>query len=1079
MNKIKYLVSFIFILLVNITAGQQFYTHNFNINNGLPDNTISVIFKDSRGLLWLGTNAGLARFDGIEFTVFSSLDGLAGNTIKSITEDKDGNIWIGCFNGGLSKYNGAEFENLTQQEGIINNQITKIKAVKDHNLLLIGTTDGISVYDGNGISSYHNSLNNIYQRLDVTDFFENKNSIYVLTKSSGLYEFFPKTRELKKVIEKNSLNYPSVFTAFTTNQNDTLISIGRSGFLLKNQQSTFFKNIGYVECFASDNKNKIWIGTSYYEATPNGGIYLLENNKIINFNNQLGIESKQITSLLFDKEENLLWIGTADNGLYSYAGNTFTYYKADEFDLKEMKIKDLHLDRKNTLWILTNRNLINKQPNDKFTLINLQLFIDKFNYFKATELKNKYQYLIDKYGSHEKYERLIANKLYNYPNPYILIESNQRKIIPSRNLFKPNKYDIMLQKSINEFTNIQSDTNNLLWIGTNTGIFRFNPLTNEIRYFDLEDNFFTSFTISNDNKIIATEWNNTIVYESLNGLLIANIYPHNVCKSPVNITRTKKHKDKIWFLGTDHFLFLYDTNKFHQFENPDSSGNNGLNDICFDSNNHIITGGSDGKLYIMELIDNKLKINYTFSKLNGLAGTNIKWINCAPDDKLYIGTNIGVNIIDLKELYSHDKVYVKKLDKSYGYINYSGFVSVLDTNNELWIGADKEIIRINTKNIYENGLCNCRLNLKSIEVNNEQLKITHLNPNTKFPLEPIVLPWYKNSIKFSFDIIKFLNPENVLLSYTLKGNNKFLTQETSERQVSFQNLHPGNYEFIVSIIPEKDQNLSNAIAIQLVIKDPLYKNWWAISIFLFMLSILVWGLANWRTKQFKHKERKRFEIAEKIAELELKALRAQMNPHFIFNAINSIQNYMLGNDVDSALSYLSDFAKLIRITLDNVSKKFVTLEEELNYLKYYLSLEHMRFDKKFEAFINVPNEFDYNKILIPPMIIQPFIENSIKHGFANKLDKGLIKIDFFITGQDPNSELHCIIEDNGIGRVRSKELNLNQSTKQKSRGTKITSERLALLNQTHQRKGYKISITDLYNEDNDAYGTKVDITFPI
>lgn len=1078
MNKIKYLVSFVFILLADISSGQQFYTNNFNINNGLPDNSISVIFRDSKGLLWLGTNAGLVRFDGIEFTVFSSLDGLASNTIKSITEDQEGNLWVGCFNGGISKYNGIDFQNLTQQDGIINNQITKIKAV-NNNMLLIGTTDGLSVYDGNGITSFHISLNNVNQRIDVTDFLENKNSVFILTRGSGLYEFFPNTRELKKINESNPFNYSALFAAFTTNQNDTLISTGRSGFILKNQHVVSYKNIGHVECFASDNKNRIWIGTSNFEATPNGGIYLLENNKTINYNIQLGIDSKQITSLLFDKVENLLWIGTSDNGLYSYAGNTFTYYRAKDFNLEDTKIKDVHLDRNNTLWILTNRNLINKQSDNKYSVLSLQLFIDKFDSFKASELKNKYQYLIDQDGSFEKYEKLIENKSYHYPNPYILTENNHSRVILPGNLFKPNKYDIMIQKNLNEFTNIQSDTNNILWIGTNTGIFRFNPSTKEIRYFDLEDNFFTSITVSNDNKLIATEWNNTVIYENLNGVLLSNIFPHNTYNSPVNITKTKKHKNEIWFLGSDHFLFLYDNNKFQMIESPDSLENHGLVDICFDSQDHIITGGNDGKVYIMELINNKLKIDYTFSKLNGLAGTNIKWLNCTPDDKLYIGTNAGINLIDLKELYSQGDAFIRKFDQSSGYINYSGFTAVLDVHDDLWVGADKELIRINTRNIYENGLCNCRLSLKSIEVNDEKLEITKFDSRTKFPLETIVLPWHKNSIKFSFDIIKFLNPENVILTYTLKRNNVILKNEKSERQVSFQNLKPGRYDFNVSLLPEKKKELSNSVTIYFIIKGPLYKTWWAITVFIVLLTSLTWIFVNLRTKQVKKQERKRLEIAEKIAELELKALRAQMNPHFIFNAMNSIQNYMLGNDVDSALSYLSDFAKLIRITLDNVSKKFVTLEEELNYLKYYLSLEQMRFDKKFETLINVPNEFDYNKILIPPMIIQPFIENSIKHGFANKLDKGLVKLDFYILEQGTNSELHCIIEDNGIGRERSKELNLNQSNKQKTRGTKITAERLALLNQTHQRKGYKITITDLYNDNNDACGTKVDITFPI
>ena len=184
---------------------------------------------------------------------------------------------------------------------------------------------------------------------------------------------------------------------------------------------------------------------------------------------------------------------------------------------------------------------------------------------------------------------------------------------------------------------------------------------------------------------------------------------------------------------------------------------------------------------------------------------------------------------------------------------------------------------------------------------------------------------------------------------------------------------------------------------------------------------------------------------------------------------------MLDNDVDAALNYLSDFAKLIRITLDNVSKRKVNLEDELNYLKYYLNLEKMRFDKKFEIEIILPKEISHRKIMIPPMIIQPYIENSIKHGFIYKASDAKIKLEFIIT---PEDFLKCIIEDNGIGRKKSREINKNSKT-HKPKGAFITNERLALLNQTQEKKGYRINTIDLYNDFNIACGTRIEIYIPL
>jgi ligand-binding sensor domain-containing protein len=1079
MNRISFLVSFILIFLVQNLSGQQFYTKNYNINDGLPDNGISVIYKDSRGYIWIGTKAGLTRFDGFEFKTFTSLDGLAGNKVTSITEDQYGNLFIGCFDGGLSKFDKESFQNLNQNDGLINNNITRLKYSSGHHLVLIGTTDGLTVYDdGNGIYSFHISLNNAKQRLDITDFLEINNSIYILTRSSGLYEFLPDSRDLKKVIENNRLNYNSLFSSHITSNNDTILSLGRKGFKLINQNGELlFEKLGHVECFASDNKENIWIGSTSYGYQNNGGIYKIINNKTIDFTDKFGIESRMITTLYYDEFEQILWIGTEDNGLYLFFGDVFSYFKPTDLGVENLTIKDIKVDGNNNLWVLTTQHLIRKDNKGRINTIPLNKFKTQFEHFKENELKNKYQYLIDPSGSFEKYEKLIKEQKYTYPNPYVIFGNNKQTFLPSGSLFKPYKYDIILEKTLNNFNSILFDKDNNLWLGSNTGVFRFNQLTQEIKYIDLEDNFFTNYCFTQNNRLIATGWENAVILDNPGKNTKGIISSHYAENSPVNIIKSKQHKNKTWFLSSDHFLFLYSDTKFYLFDNPDSTNFQQLNDICFDSNDNIIAGGNEGKVFIMKLVDNQLRVKYTLSKLNGLIGTNIKWLACNKEDILFIGTNLGINTIDLTKLYSGSNVHVEIIDKSSGFINYSGFLAEIDTNGNLWIAADKELIKINTQTNQKKN--NYRFHIKSIEVNNEPLDLKNINWSDKNPSEPIILPWYKNSVTFNLEIIKYTDPHNIRFFYTLNNGKTTIEKETSDRSIRFQNLIPGRYNFTLSPISAEIENQAEAFNIMFIIRKPFYKYWVVIIGLIILFSSIIWYSINWRTKIIKNQERKRLEIAEKIAELELKALRSQMNPHFIFNAINSIQNYMLGNDVDSALNYLSDFAKLIRITLDNVSKKLVTLEEELNYLKYYLSLEQMRFDKKFETVINVPNEFDYNRILIPPMIIQPFIENAIKHGFANKTEKGIIKIDFYILNHNLVSDLHCTIEDNGIGRIKSKELNKNQTNKQKSKGTIITRERLALLNQTHPRKGYKIETTDLFNEQNEACGTKVDITFPI
>jgi sensor histidine kinase YesM len=217
------------------------------------------------------------------------------------------------------------------------------------------------------------------------------------------------------------------------------------------------------------------------------------------------------------------------------------------------------------------------------------------------------------------------------------------------------------------------------------------------------------------------------------------------------------------------------------------------------------------------------------------------------------------------------------------------------------------------------------------------------------------------------------------------------------------------------------------------------------------------------------------EFEHKIAETEMIALRAQMNPHFIFNCLNSIKLYTLENDSQTASEYLTKFSQLIRLVLENSRSEKVTLQKELETLKLYIELEAMRFKDKVQYKINVVPHIDKQYIEIPPLLLQPYVENAIWHGLMHKPEGGIISID--IT-QPSEYLLHIEITDDGIGREMAKLHKSKSATRQKSFGLKMTSERLDAINHIYQTKT-EVKIIDLEDEDGHATGTKVIIEIPI
>lgn len=244
----------------------------------------------------------------------------------------------------------------------------------------------------------------------------------------------------------------------------------------------------------------------------------------------------------------------------------------------------------------------------------------------------------------------------------------------------------------------------------------------------------------------------------------------------------------------------------------------------------------------------------------------------------------------------------------------------------------------------------------------------------------------------------------------------------------------------------------------------------------FVISLLgIVFFIRLRFIKIQHANNEKSRIKQQLAILEQNALQAQMNPHFIFNCLNSIQQFIMLNDKERANKYLTEFANLIRTTFDNSGKKNITVAEEVSYLDKYLDLEQLRYGDNFSYDINIDSSVERDFTEMPAMLLQPYVENCLRHGIRNKKEgKGIIVIRF----TQKENALICSVKDNGVGRAAAAVLKSKEHIEYQSKGMQLTERRIQLLN-TGLENNITVDIIDLKNEDDEPCGTEVIIEIPL
>ncbi|HET6989869.1 MAG TPA: histidine kinase, partial [Bacteroidia bacterium] len=444
-----------------------------------------------------------------------------------------------------------------------------------------------------------------------------------------------------------------------------------------------------------------------------------------------------------------------------------------------------------------------------------------------------------------------------------------------------------------------------------------------------------------------------------------------------------------------------------------------------------------------------------FGETEGMAANTCRAITIDKSTgAIWVGTNHGVTIITEFDLET-GKAKLRSFNTSHGLLS-DEVKFILCFDKKLWMGSNE-------------GLCWIPIKALISDSVPPPVYITHVLFGTdSCKLNEVeTFDFSDKTIRIFVEGLCFRDPSGIRYKYRMiGGDQQWIT--TANREINFSGLSPGEYRLEILAVNSDGVESDHPSVFSFRILAPFYRTPWFILIMVSVLIALVWLGASFRIRIKQKRAKEKADTERRIAELRLSALRAQMNPHFIFNAINSIQHFVLQNDSEQAYSYLSKFSRLIRLVLDQSQSETIPLDQELKMLHLYIELEQLRFERPFTYTIDVDDELLDENIRVPGMLVQPFVENAIWHGLLpKKTGDARIKISFHKKGH----VIEITIEDNGVGRKTKTESKQGEE-KHRSYGLQITEERLRLADQKNPDQPV-IDITDMEDGQGNPIGTRV------
>ncbi len=1004
---------------------------NFGSKDGLQDKFIYSATQDKQGYMWFGTGTGLYRYDGHAFKIFRSSIDKPGRTISNILQtvfcDKSGNLWLGSLNT-LQWY--SPVKNRFWSPNLQHKEIKNLS-----NAFILNFTQ-----DVNG-------------------------DVWIATSNDYLFQFKPEDSSFHSLRNAFPVGASKTTIKIITTVNNEHWAIHNEGiyqFTAQNKPAIFFpfKNNDISNAFADKDGRSIWLSTYSY------GLIRFDctEKKYETFEgvNQ-SLKKNNLFCVSKDGNEDI-WIGSYPLFKINSTNSpplVIENKRESEYDLAANKIGNLFFDREQNLWICSYNGLsmmpwqnqqvkkipvtdtisgnsaeitgVYELPGTTDLLLPNTTTSGLMHYNAAKNKMTTVENLFNKDPSHKRITSVITDPA---DNIYVSDEVNFFRYLPQQEKLLPvTLLDQDGKAMIKAGRNVFDAAGNVYISSMGNGFYIWNTKTNKLRHYNKWDADKTA-----DSK------GDNIFYPCL-----------------------VDHNNNIWFTSsTAVYKYVPAENKFYHYAYTENTGLpllSNTNYITEDKLGHYwITTLSNGLYELYFEKDKEILKNYTKSNTTGLPTDYcIKIKSDLKDSSLWISTNAGIIKFDpvQKKVISILKKQNGLADDAIGY----SFTITADNRLVQPFFGQLNIIDLET---YRFNKTKPGIVFNSVKVlDKEYINLLEAG-------EPVLkLNHDQNYLQFEFAALLFNNSNQTNYAYRLKGIDKEWIYSNNSNRVSYSGLNSGIYYFKVKAA-NNDGAWGNEKIIEIIIRPPFYASWWFIALSLLLMGGLVFAWNRFRINQARKEEKLKATFAQQIAETEMKALRAQMNPHFIFNSLNSIQKYILKNDQFAASQYLTKFSRLIRLILDHSNQNNILLSSELELLKLYVEMESIRFDDKFNYEIKSDAAINADVVEIPSMLIQPYVENAIWHGLLHKEEKGKLTINFLKNGENV---IKVIIEDDGIGREKAAELKSKQVLKKKSYGMQITEDRIAIINRLQDIKATS-QVVDIKDAAGNAAGTRVILEIP-
>jgi ligand-binding sensor domain-containing protein len=959
----------LFLLIGQRAFCQEYGFTHYDIGDGLASSTVYCITQDREGFIWVGTEAGVCRFDGIHFRTFTTADGLPDAEILHIFGDSRGRVWMAPFRKSICYYSEGRMHN-----------------VENDSLL---SSMGVQGDVQNFAEDAHGNI-----------LILQKTAIYVVRADGGIKRYDSAAGE---PITRSVCASRSAAGNFNVQIGDKLFGLSDSGF-------SFIRNLS----FPLDNANFITLSPSWSVVNVDSiedRISSLVTSQTESYRTAYPLSLHVSFSIV---DDSLLFLNQL-SGVLEYSMSRGIVRRRM---LPGVQVSRTFGDHAGNLWFTTLGKGIFRLNSDEIRTIRLPE-----NGFGVSSVHS------------------IA---LNMTGDGLLIGDNHNVIY---SLAIRNK---KLKKKGHR--GIPTGSNRILFIH------QFGPET---------------YIWGGDNDVDISDYKISYTYVVGRGIKSASVMDANrillggLWGAGIFDLRVLRITDLLWGARITAVYCQHDTSYFGtmqglwQIAGKKPAVFMGSQDPFLRSRVAALTESDDGTLWIASYDDSVIgyangRVVATITSKQGLTG-NVCHCLFLHDHILWVGTDKGLYKIELDKPGYPVTCYTSNDGLASDIINV-----IYAVGSTIYVGSSAGLSYFDETKVHTGD--ECRLNL---------LGVISAGQNRVGDTASLLLPVSENNIRFEFAGISYRSVGKISYRYRLIGLDS-TWKERQDNYLDYPTLPAGRYEFQVQAI-NRFGTRSELLKVPFEVATPFWNRFWFNLLEVAILIAVTWLFIGWRTRRVRRQQEQKAMQSRRMAELEHIALQAQMNPHFIFNCLNSIQQFVFDKDMMATNEYISSFARLIRATLNHSSRPFISVAEEVEYLSDYLALEKMRFKEKMDYVVDTEPELDVYRMLLPPMLLQPYVENCVRHGLRHKTSgQGYVRIHF----RRQAERLVVTIRDNGIGRKRAMEYKTGEHIEYQSKGMSLTSARIQMINVLYKSQ-IDVSIEDLHNDAGRPEGTRIVISFPV